>query len=141
MYEHVLLQVLDPGEAHSAGWALERSVGAIGTRPLCAARGRSQVQLVRILDILQSNKDNKSIRLAYKDPRDRRFVSVRVIGLMVCEHPEQRGHQYWTPAMSAARVLHLPLLTVLTGFYLWVGALCSHYPALHPSYTGYEGGR
>lgn len=66
MYQHVLLEVLDPSETHSAGGALERSIRAVGTRPLCTACGGSQVQLVRILNIFQSEKRQQKHKLIPK---------------------------------------------------------------------------
>ena len=49
VYEHVLLQVLNAGEAHSAGGALEGPVGPAGPR----AGGGADVEVVGVLDPVQ----------------------------------------------------------------------------------------
>lgn len=55
----MLLQVLNTGESHPTRWTLKRSIWTIGTWPFCAAGGRSNVELVGILNIFQSKKQTK----------------------------------------------------------------------------------
>lgn len=55
----MLLQVLDAGEAHPAGGALKGPVRAVWARPLRAASGRSNVELVGVLNIFQSKKQTR----------------------------------------------------------------------------------
>ena len=56
VYEHVLLQVLNACEAHSAGGTLEGPVGAIGPR---AGRG-ADVEVVGVLDPIKPGSQGKT---------------------------------------------------------------------------------
>lgn len=57
---HVLLQVLNTGESHPTRWDTEKVyLDHWDWVTLCAAGGRSNVELVGILNIFQSKKQTK----------------------------------------------------------------------------------